>query len=149
MFNLLGLLGGKGKMIGVLVLLLAVAGGAAYHFWTVNSLQKELTVTKQDLETSKANEQKLQTALDTSEQSISLLENQREIDQQKLDRLSKEMSKSRDYVNDLRRKLSDHDLGYLILRKPDWLENIINNGTREVGQAFETLSAPEEETDVQ
>lgn len=156
MFNPLSLLGPKMKMGLVVVIGLAVASGVAYHFFQVNKLnrqlvkvQEELTVTKTDLATSQANEIALENALEISEQSVEVLNQQRKIDQVKLNRLTREMNQSRKYVSDLREKLSKHDLGYLILEKPDWLENIINRGTADVGKTFTDLSAPEEKDNVQ
>jgi len=65
------------------------------------------------------------------------------MDQVKIDSLSDEYRSSRAKVNDLRRVLSKHDIGYLAQRKPGLVEKIVNRGTKELGKEFERLSQPD------
>ena len=45
-------------------------------------------------------------------------------------------------VNQLRNTFQKHNLGNLALAKPGLIENIINNGTKKVGQDFVALTNP-------
>ena len=84
------------------------------------------------------------TSLPFGNNKITVLENTRKLDQAKINNLAREYTSSRAKVNDLRRTLSKHDIGYLAQEKPGLIERIINKGTKELGADLERLSQPEE-----
>lgn len=138
---------GKGKLIGLAVVGIALASAVAYHYWTVSSLQSDLNQTiavnstlRADLITAVNNQENLEMALNDQEQTIGILQTQREIDQQKINELSDQYAQSRSQVTALRQKLSRHDLNYLAAQKPGLIERRINSGTVDVGQTLENIS---------
>jgi septal ring factor EnvC (AmiA/AmiB activator) len=141
-------LGGSQVKMGIyLAIALLVSSAVGYHFWKVNSInehlihsEQEITILKQDLERSKANQHLLEASIREQNNSIGLLESQRKIDQEKLDQLSKRYDDSRGKVSELRKKLSAHDLNYLTLEKPGLIQRRINSGTSKIGKRLEQLT---------
>lgn len=149
MFGLLA--GGAGKIILRLLpyigIAIVVLGAVAYHYYKLNSVQSELSKAEQvigvlrvDLATSQANEDKLTSAVNDQKHSIQILEEQRQSDQSKINKLSKEYNLSRKNVDNLRKLLSKHDIAYLSLRKPGLIEPRINNGTANIGKKIEEIT---------
>lgn len=134
------LIPGKGKLILGLVIALAIAGAVGYHYYKVNSLNSKLVTITRDLEVAIANTDKLEHAVETQKQSITILRNQRRIDQEKLNTLAVSYQESQKKVGDLRELLSRHDLGFLMLKKPGLLETRMNKATERVGKEFEQLT---------
>ena len=141
------LIPGQAKIAMYLGIALVVASAIGYHFYKVNKLNTELGVTRIDLVTSQANEASLQGAVDDLKQSQVILTQQREIDQAKMNELSRNYQASRKKVGELRQLLSRHDLGNLMLQKPGLIQNRMNNATTRLGVDFETLTASEGDTD--
>jgi len=141
-----GLLGGGGiskyLMMGMAAVIL-IGGGMSY--WYYKDSQNTIRILNENVATLVANDDRLRDEIAEQNQSILLLENQRQIDQVKLNKLGKEYGRSRDKVNDLRKTLSKHDIGYLAQEKPGLIENIVNKGTKKLGQELEALSQPEEQ----
>ena len=138
---------GKGKLIGLAVVGIALAGAIAYHYWTVSSLQSDLNKTlavnstlRADLIQAVNNQENLKLALDDQENTIAILNTQRKIDQEKLNELADQYAQSQSEVDELEVKLSRHDFDYLSLKKPGLMENIINRGTADVGQTLMNIS---------
>lgn len=140
----LSLLGGgvsKYIMMGMAAVIL-IGGGLSY--WYFKSSQATIRDLNQNIATYAANEIMMQGAIDDQNETILMMNNQRKIDQVKLNKLSAEYGRSRDKVNDLRKTLSKHDIGYLAQEKPGLVENIVNKGTKRLGAELERLSQPEE-----
>ena len=140
MLGLLGLIPGKGKLVLMLGLALAVTAAVGYHFYKVNSLNSELVTAVADLTQAKANQAILEDAVSELKQSQELLETQRKIDQAKITELGRNYRASRQKVGDLRKMLSKHDLGNLMLEKPGLIENRMNNATERLGAELEELT---------
>jgi len=141
------LLTGKMKLVALAAIGIAVASAVAYHYWTINSLQDDLNKTivinstlRADLITSKNNQENLKQALTDQEQTITVLETQRKIDQEKLNALSKQFAESRERVSSLRKLLSEHDFGFLAGEKPGLIQNRVNKGTKGVGSQIENIT---------
>lgn len=149
---IMGLFGGAKFNIWLYVGIgVAVLGAVSYHFYSVNSLNSELKdkneligVMRTDLEVSKENQRQLEGALVEQQQSLRLVESQRKIDQQKINKLTKQYNKSRKSVTELRKLLSRHDLTYLAAEKPGLIENRINKGTKGVGERLGDITKPED-----
>jgi hypothetical protein len=145
MFNPLSLLTGGGVskyiMMGMAAIIL-IGGGLSY--WYYKDSQATIQQLNQDVATYQANEIVLEGAIDEQNETILMMDNQRKIDQVKLNQLSADYGKSRDKVNNLRRLLSKHDIGYLAQEKPGLIQNIVNKGMKKLGADIERLSQPEE-----
>ncbi len=139
-----GLLGAGGiskyLMMGMAAIIL-IGGGLSY--WYYKDSQDTIRMLNMDVATLEANEIALEGAIQDQNNSILLLEKTRKIDQVKINSLSTNYRTSRKKVNDLRRDLSKHDIGYLAQRKPGLVEKVINKGTKELGKEFERLSQPD------
>lgn len=144
-----GFLAGKTvlKLLPYIAIVTIIIGAVGYHYYKLNSVQSDLTKAEQtigvlriDLATSQANEEKLTSAVMDQNESIQLLEQQRQSDQAKINKLSKEYNLSRKHVDNLRKLLSKHDLAYLSSRKPGLIEPRINKGTSNVGKKIEELT---------
>lgn len=137
------LTGGLSKYIimGMAAIIL-IGGGIGY--WYYKDSQDTIAILNANVATLEANEVRLKDEIKEQNDSIVLLENQRKVDQVKIDKLSKDYSASRKKVNDLRRTLSKHDIGYLAQEKPGLVENVVNKGTQSLGKELERLSQPEE-----
>jgi len=131
----------KYLMIGMTAIIL-IGGGLGY--WYYKDSQNTIALLNADVATYKTNEVTLNKQIEDQNDSIKRLDAQRKIDQVKLDKLSKDYTASRDKVNDLRRVLSKHDIGYLAQEKPGLVEKIVNKGTAKIGKEIEQLSQPEE-----
>ena len=145
MFGMItGLLGGgvsKYLMMGMAAVIV-IGGGLGY--WYYKDSQATIGILNSNIATLEANEVVLEGAIEDQNESILLLENTRKLDQVKINSLAREYTSSRAKVNDLRRTLSEHDIGYLAQEKPGLIERIINKGTKELGADLERLSQPEE-----
>lgn len=146
MFNPLSLITGGGVSNYIIMGLAAVILiGGGLSWWYYKDSQNTIRILNENAATLEANNNTLKGAIQDQNNTILTMENQRKIDQVKLDRLSVEYKTSRSKVNNLRRTLSKHDIGYLAQEKPGLVEKIVNKGTREVGKRLESLSQPNTE----
>lgn len=139
---------GKLAIVGAVV-----AAAAGYHFFKLHSVESKLnnavaenSVLKQDVATAQANEAQLNGAITSLNSTIEMLERQRRVDQQKIDRLTNQFSLSRKQVGELRQLLSEHDLTYLALEKPGLIQNRINKGTDDVGKEIQEITTYEQDS---
>ena len=145
--TILGLFGSKPKMTLYLGITLVVALAVGYHFMQMSKFKTELINKNQtiaelnlNIATLEDNQQKLEQAIATQRQSIKRLETQRTTNQRKLNQLVAAYGHSQKEVGKLRKLLSKHDIGYLMLRKPGLLENRINKASRKLGEEMEKLT---------
>mgnify|MGYP001824388286 CR=1 FL=1 len=137
-----GLFSGVGNYLKMGMAAVILIGGG-FGYWYYKDSQATIYTLNQNIATLEANAVALEGAIDTLNGTVLTLEKQRKIDQVKIDKLSNEYRDSRAKVNDLRRTLSKHDIGYLAQEKPGLVENIVNRGTKKVGEELERLSQPE------
>lgn len=119
--------------------LVIVAGGLAFYFYFQYS-QNTISSLTTDLATSQSNVSTLKGEVKGQNDSIRLLEQTRQRDQERMLAL---VGKSREYqreVNDLKKKFRKHDLNNLSLKKPGLIEKIINRGTAKVFRELENLT---------
>lgn len=123
--------GGKLK----LVLIVAVLAASFFAYRYVTGLQQSVI----DLST-KAAEQKI--ALDSSNAALDRLTK----DIEESARLRRELQERVDtttvYIDNLTKKLAEHDLTYLANEKPGLIEKRINDGTKDVFDSIEQLTLP-------
>jgi len=103
--------------IAVVVVALTVAGGG---YWYVQKLQTQV-------KTLEANQVILSGAVESKDSEIARLNADIKEVKEINNRISTESKVLNGQVDELRRKLSEHDLGFLAENKPGLVEKIINN----------------------
>lgn len=93
-----------------------------------------------DIATEKANVVRLADEINEQNDTILLLDKQREVDQAASESISGELQAARKEVKDLKSTFSRHNLNSLSMKKPGLIEKIINRGTRKVFKELEELT---------
>jgi len=118
--------------IALILVLLAGAGGAVLY---VKKLQS-------DLETARANVAKMEVAVQTSENSLKLVQ----AETLKLAELNKNLSadlqKAEQYGDELRATLQKHNLTHLANKKPGLIEKRMQNATNKLWDDLESITDP-------
>jgi len=118
--------------IALILVLLAGAGGAVLY---VKKLQS-------DLETARANVAKMEVAVQTSENSLKLVQ----AETLKLAELNKNLSadlqKAEQYGDELRATLQKHNLTHLANKKPGLIEKRMQNATNKLWDDLESITNP-------
>ena len=120
--------------IYMLIVVVGLVGGVVYasYYYYKDTQSRIQTLTE--------NNAKLETAKAIQDQTIETLI----ADREKFDKLNKELQvrldKANDYKNTLIDKLRKHDLSKLSLKKPGLVEKKINNGTKKLFGALESLT---------
>jgi hypothetical protein len=113
--------------IGILIAVLAT-GGVGYLY--INKLQN-------DLQTARENVAKMEIAVQTAEASIKTLQEDAAQMQELNLKLSADLQQAEAYGDDLRKKLSRHDLTAMALKEPDTLEGKMNGATAKLWREME------------
>src|SRR6056300_1642780 len=125
--------------IAIVLTMLALAGGG---FLYVKKLQS-------DLETARANVAKMEVAVQTSEASLKLVQEETI----KLAELNKELSsnlqKAEKYGDELRATLQKHNLTHLANKKPSLIEKRMQNATDKLWDDLESITDPNANIGVQ
>jgi outer membrane murein-binding lipoprotein Lpp len=121
----------KVYMMIFIVGLISSIGYGAYATW--NHMQAKIEVLT-------ANNAKLEGAVQTQKDAIGALEEDIKAANAEIQKVNKEMTRSRTRNKILAKKLERHDLGLLGAAKPALVERMINGGTANVGRCFELLS---------
>ena len=125
--------------IALILVLLAGAGGAVLY---VKKLQS-------DLETARANVAKMEVAVQTSENSLKLVQ----AETLKLAELNKNLSadlqKAEQYGDELRATLQKHNLTHLANKKPGLIEKRMQNATNKLWDDLESITDPNANAGVQ
>ena len=93
-----------------------------------------------ELQTLRANNLKLELALEQSESAIKALQTSIEQAYKKSTKLQNDFNSLRNEYNRVSKKLSKHDIGYLASKKPVLVEKAFNNGTMDIGRCFEIVT---------
>lgn len=117
--------------IALVFVVLAGAGGAYFY---VNNLQK-------NLEIARANNAKLETAIETSEASLALLQADNARLNTLADQLNADLRKSEAYSDELRATLQKHDLTHLANKKPGLIEKRMQDATDKLWGDLESITA--------
>jgi len=117
--------------IALVFVVLAGAGGAYFY---VNNLQK-------NLEIARANNAKLETAIETSEASLALLQADNARLNTLADQLNEDLRKSEAYGDELRATLQKHDLTHLANKKPGLIEKRMQDATDKLWGDLESITA--------
>lgn len=122
------------KFAGILMILMAAMTAGGY--WYYNDTQGRLA-------TLVSNAARLETAIASSEATISALQNDYEAMRMANEVLNEEFVAIRRQNDILSDKLSRHDLGFLAASRPELVENIINSASDNAIRCFELLSGAE------
>lgn len=117
---------------------MAILGGGAYYYYTTTQNRIEALV--ENNATLEANVQTLQNANETNLNTIDQLQENYAEAQENYSKLQGRFQDIRSQNNELRERLGKHDLGALAEAKPELVERIINNASKEALRCFELLS---------
>ena len=112
--------------------------GAAYFYY--NSTQDRIERLVQNNAQLEENVNRFRDAVNQNEDTIDFLQNQSERRFEENQRLQNEMQVIRSQNNELRDRLSRHDIGALAFSRPGLVENRINNASQQALRCFELLS---------
>lgn len=119
------------KLSGVLLLLIMMLGGLFY--WYFKDSQKTIALLTE-------NNQQLEYAVSTNEDTIASLESDFERINQELRQVNQRFADAREQNSVLSEKLSQHDIGVLGSQRPGLVENLVNQGSNNASRCFELLS---------
>ena len=121
----------SGLKIALVFIVLAAAGGGLFY---VKQLQS-------NLEIARLNNAKLESAIETSEQSLATLK----ADNIRLNALSNQLNadlnKSEQYGDELRATLNKHNLTHLANKKPGPIEKRMQNATNKLWDNLESITS--------
>lgn len=122
------------KIAGVMfVVMLAITG---VFYWYYTDSQSKMAVLYE-------NNAKLETAVAISEETVSVLQQANQLKDSTITETNERLASARRENQELRDKLSEHELGYLASEKPGLVEPIINRATDKVNRCFELLTGAE------
>ena len=119
------------KLAAVLFLLIIGMAGAGY--WYYNDTQKRMAILQE-------NNAKLEVAVQTSEASVSLLEEQAEINAALNLELQQKLQKSEEYGDELRNTLQKHNPTNLADKRPGSIERKMQNATDQLWNDLRALT---------
>lgn len=122
------------KVAGIMVILMLAMSGAFY--WYYSDTQAKLAVLYE-------NNAKLETAVAISEETVSALQESNQLKDATIFETNERLASARRENQELRDKLSEHELGYLASEKPGLVGPIINRATDKVNRCFELLTGAE------
>ena len=118
--------------IALILVLLAGAGGGILY---VKKLQS-------DLETARANVAKMEVAVQTSENSLKLVQEETLKLAELNKNLSADLQKAEQYGDELRATLQKHNLTHLANKKPGLIEKRMQNATNKLWDDLESITDP-------
>ena len=121
----------SGLKIALVFIVLASAGGGLFY---VKQLQS-------NLEIARLNNAKLESAIETSEQSLATLKADNIRLNTLTDQLNTDLSKSEQYGDELRATLNKHNLTHLANKKPGLIQNRMQGKTDELWKDLESITS--------
>ena len=119
------------RLAGIFAIITVMTIGAFY--WYYNDTQERLRILN-------ANNAKLETAIQISEDAVTSLQQSYAQANEELTKVNSEFSAIRQQNRVLSDKLGRHDLGNLAENKPGLVERVINGASDKAGRCFELLS---------
>ena len=126
------------KIAFVLVIIGLAGGGVLY----VKKLQS-------DLETARANVAKMEVAVQTSENSLKLVQEETLKLAELNKNLSADLQKAEQYGDELRATLQKHNLTHLANKKPGLIEKRMQNATNKLWDDLESITDPNADNGMQ
>ena len=121
----------SGLKIALVFIVLAAAGGGLFY---VKQLQS-------NLEIARLNNAKLESAIETSEQSLATLKADNIRLNTLTDQLNADLNKSEQYGDELRATLNKHNLTHLANKKPGLIQNRMQGKTDELWKDLESITS--------
>jgi hypothetical protein len=121
----------SGLKIALVFIVLAAAGGGLFY---VKQLQS-------NLEIARLNNAKLESAIETSEQSLATLKADNIRLNALSDQLNADLNKSEQYGDELRATLNKHNLTHLANKKPGPIEKRMQGKTDELWKDLESITS--------
>tara|TARA_B100001287_G_C22524774_1_gene454427 strand:- start:189 stop:692 length:504 start_codon:yes stop_codon:yes gene_type:complete len=121
----------KIKVYLILGIVLAAVGGGLY--WKYQQMQKDILTLTQ-------NNAILDTAVKNSEAAVNQLQADNARMVKELNTLNEKFAKARKNVDDLRNRLSRHDIGASMVGRPSLTEKALNNASKNAMRCVEILS---------
>jgi len=121
----------SGLKIALVFIVLAAAGGGLFY---VKQLQS-------NLEIARLNNAKLESAIETSEQSLATLKADNIRLNTLSDQLNADLNKSEQYGDELRATLNKHNLTHLANKKPGLIQNRMQGKTDELWKDLESITS--------
>jgi hypothetical protein len=121
----------SGLKIALVFIVLAAAGGGLFY---VKQLQS-------NLEIARLNNAKLESAIETSEQSLATLKADNIRLNTLSDQLNADLNKSEQYGDELRATLNKHNLTHLANKKPGPIEKRMQNATNKLWDNLESITS--------
>ena len=116
----------------VILLFFTTLGGLGYKYYTDTSSTIQ-RLTKENAE--------LVLSIDSCNASLQSMEEERKRIQRNAEGLARDLKISESYVDGLYRKLREHDLTNLALKKPELIEKRVNEATRKIFDDIESDAA--------
>ena len=126
-------------IIGLVAVMIVSAGGGILYF---KFSQSKIDTLNKNVATLEAGMVTLKTEISKQNESILLLDEQRENDQQTVIYMADAHAETQAEVNRLSKQFKGHNMTNLTRKKPVLIERIINRGTDKVFDEFENISDP-------
>ena len=126
----------------IIAVLVAVISGFGLYVKHLIASNAEMKIEIKELKQSLSNKEKEIVQLKADYSVVLKTKTTLEIKEKNLKKEYDELNKK---FNKIRGDGTKRDIGALILNKPDWMEKIINKGSKDVLECFETVTNPESE----
>ena len=121
----------------ILLCLLALGGGYAYHSVTVSNLESEVVQLEANNRTLKENQVQLELAVNTAQASLKAAEENAKKQGEAMNKLTLANNELAKEKSNYMKVFKDHNLTRLARAKPGMIEKRINNGTEKVFRMLE------------
>ena len=132
--------GSMWQMSALLGVGLIVMSGAFKLYYDKSEAQKQTMAA--ELRQAADNELLLENSIKQLNNQVIQAEEDKQRAFEKINTLQEQNNQAREEVSKLKSKFDKHDINMLSLRKPKLIENIINKGTKEVLDEFESITSP-------
>ena len=117
--------------IGILAFMASAAWGAKYYYDTTQNKIAQLQENNVKLETAVASKDLVIDEMKATAEELEAINNQ----------LALDLTAAEEYTDGLRKKLQEHDLTRLSLKKPGMIEKRVNDGTKNILSELESITA--------
>lgn len=122
---------GKVKTYLILAAVLGAVGFGAWKYYEYT--QEQIRIFATNAAVAEQAQQESQAALEAVQRDLQKV-------QEQYNQVTSEFQSAQTRVEDLEKKLSEHELGQLAQARPDWVEKIIDKGSADVLRCIEILS---------
>ena len=119
--------------------LIIIAGGSYFY---INMQKAQIERLQVELQTAVNNQAVLETTIANQNTQLQEQQENQRVNQARIAELSEANDEARQEVTQLRNTFARHDLNSLAIARPGLIENAVNRGTRQVGEALAELTNP-------